>query len=496
VKNTRNLIEDLKKYFNNNADMPNESEYNMSDEAVRMFFSSLETKNIRLAMNDIKNDSELVEAFINEIEDVAEAESLAVLRYAYHNLQKATNTSDNEAILVEDLDQDIEDLSVDEHRYEAANALRKFSELKPDFSSIADDVINLILEGSDLPSATRLVKTVFSNSIPTQNIKLAYTSLSTQNNEPFQMCPKAVRQLGYAVPMEISKCVNNCIDSRKSLDGTVSCAYQDWSKLVQDNQTAFLARLSNSRFNDNKNIKLLNDITRPGRDEVERSLEFMRENDKNHKSQETKYKFTELRTQSTETNLSNRSLNTHFDNPDKTQKFSTQTADENNPKPIYQSGKYAENSEKRIITAQTEDNNITISGDNMKKFNLAEYITANSINDKLDQARDFFDDYGYENPMSMNTGKSTNEKYEDAKSMEDLISEKHVGESNIVLEDMVEDRRLNNETVGTTPMNTRLNERRKNDPDSEYMKTMEERLRQHSGYTTPLKNQSPPAKSN
>jgi len=28
------------------------------------------------------------------------------------------------------------------------------------------------------------------------------------------------------------------------------------------------------------------------------------------------------------------------------------------------------------------------------------------------------------------------------------------------------------------------------------MKTMEERLRQHSGYTTPLKNQSPPAKSN
>ena len=481
MKNTKNLINDLKDYFYNNTELPNISDYNQSDETVKMFFNSLNDKNIKTAMVEIKSDPELADAFLNELGESLEAESMAILRYAYHNLQKASGT-ENEVILTEDL-------------FEAATALQKFSELKPELNSVTEDIVDMILDGSNenVVAATRLIKSVFSNSLPIQNVKLAYTSLSTQNNEPYQMCPKAVRQLGYAVPMEISKCVNNCIDSRKSQDGTVSCAYQDWSKLVQDNQTALLARLANSRFNDNKGIKLLNDITRPGRDEVERSWESLRENSADHKSQDEKYNFTELRNHSTETNLKNRGLNTEYDNPDKTQQFSKQSSDENYPHAVHEKGKYA-GTEKRIITAGSENNNT--SGETMKKFNLATYITGKSINEKLDQAREFFDDLGYENPMSMNAGDSTNKKYEDAESMEDLISEKHAGESHEVWENMIEDRRLNSKDVGTTPINTRLDSHRKNDHDDEYMKTMEERLRQHSGYTKPFKNQSPPAKSN
>jgi len=493
MKNTKNLINDLKDYFYNGANLPDITEYNNTDEAVKMFFASIKDKNVKTAMAEIKDDTELAEAFLNELNDVAEAESMAVLRYAYQNLQKAAGF-DNEVILTEDLDQDIEDLSTDEHRFEAATALQKFSELKPELNSITEDVVDMILDGSkeNIVAAGRLIKTVFSNSVPDQNIKLAYTSLSTQNNEPFQMCPKAARQLGYAVPMEISKCVNNCIDSRKSMDGTVSCAYQDWSKLVQDNQAALFARLANSRFNDNKSMKLLGDITRPGRDEVERSWESLRENSADHKAQDEKYKFTELRFNSTETNLKNRNLNTEYNEPDKTQQFSKQSFDKNDPHAVYEEGKYA-STERRIITAGSE-NNIK-SGEQMKKFNLAEYITGKSINDKLDQAREFFDDLGYDNPMSMNTT-GDNAKYENAESMEDLISEKHAGESNEVWENMIEDRRLNSKEVGTTPINTRLDSHRSNDPDEEYMKTMEERLRQHSGYTKPFKNQSPPAKPN
>ena len=499
MKNTKNLIEDLNNYFNGTAELPDVSEYNLSDEAVRLFFAAMESDNVRLAMKDIRNDKELSETLIKDLYEIAESESLAILRYAYHNLQKATGV-ENEATLIEDLDLDIEDLTKDEHRYEAASALQKFAEFKPELKSITDDIVNLVLEGSNnnIKTAARLVKTVYTGAAPESNIKLAYTSLVTQNNEPYQMCPKAARQLGYAVPMEISKCVNNCIDSRKSLDGTVSCAYQDWSKLVQDNQAAVLARLANSRFNDNKSVKLLNDITRPGRDEVERSFEYWRENSKDYQNQEDKYKFTDLRTQSTEKALSDRKLNTQYDDPDKTQQFSKQTADANGPHAFYE--KKANNSEKRIVTASIEDNNIP-AGETMKKFNLANYISANSINDKLDQARDFFDDYGYENPMSMNKDNGANEPYESATSMEDLISDKHTGEagSTTVWEEKLESRRIDSDKeIAMKPINSRLESHRKNDPDEQYLKTMEERLREHKTgvYTKPLKNQSPPAKPN
>lgn len=71
---------------------------------------------------------------------------------------------------------------------------------------------------------------MFDDLTPTENRRVAYTSLSTQNNEPYLLCPKGNFQGKGAVPMEISKCRDNCIDSRVGKDGSVSCAYQDWLK--------------------------------------------------------------------------------------------------------------------------------------------------------------------------------------------------------------------------------------------------------------------------
>ena len=170
MKNTKNLINDLKDYFYNNTELPNISDYNQSDETVKMFFNSLNDKNIKTAMVEIKSDPELADAFLNELGESLEAESMAILRYAYHNLQKASGT-ENEVILTEDLDQDIEDLSTDEHRFEAATALQKFSELKPELNSVTEDIVDMILDGSNenVVAATRLIKSVFSNSLPMLN---------------------------------------------------------------------------------------------------------------------------------------------------------------------------------------------------------------------------------------------------------------------------------------------------------------------------------------
>ena len=59
--------------------------------------------------------------------------------------------------------------------------------------------------------------------------------LSTTDGEPVQFCPKAAKQIGYAVAMEVSKCRDNCIDSTVSADGRIGCAYAKWMKVSKDN---------------------------------------------------------------------------------------------------------------------------------------------------------------------------------------------------------------------------------------------------------------------
>ena len=103
---------------------------------------------------------------------------------------------------------------------------------------------NAVLKGTKLSfdTASYRVKDVFASYVTQPNVRLAYTSQSTQDGEPFMLCPKARYQIGAAKPIEISKCRDNCIDSRTTTEGKTVCAYAEWLN-VADNQNSANARL-------------------------------------------------------------------------------------------------------------------------------------------------------------------------------------------------------------------------------------------------------------
>lgn len=99
-------------------------------------------------------------------------------------------------------------------------------------------------ESDSIDAAAFRLQNVFSSNIPQTNIRVAYyENPRAQDGEDYQLCPKARYQLGYAVPMPISSCRDNCIDSRTTKDGKVSCAYQDWLKHAADNHISTIERL-------------------------------------------------------------------------------------------------------------------------------------------------------------------------------------------------------------------------------------------------------------
>jgi hypothetical protein len=75
------------------------------------------------------------------------------------------------------------------------------------------------------------VKNAFASYMPKTNVRLAYTQLREQNGEAFQVCPKALHQVGYGMPIQLSKCREDCIDSRVSKDGKTVCAFKEWIKI-------------------------------------------------------------------------------------------------------------------------------------------------------------------------------------------------------------------------------------------------------------------------
>ena len=93
----------------------------------------------------------------------------------------------------------------------------------------------------------------YSEITPKENRRVAYTTLFTQANEPFLLCPKGKFQ-GFKspIPMEISKCRENCIDSRVDKSGHVTCAYQDWLKVAFQSHDEVMARLDVHKHPDNE----------------------------------------------------------------------------------------------------------------------------------------------------------------------------------------------------------------------------------------------------
>jgi hypothetical protein len=127
---------------------------------------------------------------------------------------------------------------------------------------IANIAKNKILS-ANIKEAKETVKLAFDAITPTKSTRLAYTSLSTQFNEPYLLCPKGKVEFGHAIPMETSKCRENCIDSRIAKDGSVTCAYQDWLRVTADTHAKMENRLNKLRHPDNaKNLLNLSDGNR------------------------------------------------------------------------------------------------------------------------------------------------------------------------------------------------------------------------------------------
>lgn len=180
------------------------------------------------------------------------------LRRAFNAVQNATN-SNNDAVRLERVANKQNEKSSGKWQIESLEALDSTmvfaSDEQLETIKVARD---LILNGEKdyLETAGDMIKSVFSQVTPKSNTRLAYTSLSTQDNEPYLMCPKGNFQGKYAVPMEVSKCRENCIDSRVAKDGTVSCAYQDWLKVAFEPQNKVLGRLDVHRHPDNQENRL------------------------------------------------------------------------------------------------------------------------------------------------------------------------------------------------------------------------------------------------
>lgn len=144
-----------------------------------------------------------------------------------------------------------------------AQALRQVDKLlavaPPSDATLLEKTRQAILAGTDegYEGATVRLRHVFSSKFPGPSAeRLAYTLLGTQDGEGYQLCPKAVHQIGRAVPMEISKCRDNCIDSRVTRDGRVTCAYANWIKVVADNQALVNERLEVIRHPFNEENRL------------------------------------------------------------------------------------------------------------------------------------------------------------------------------------------------------------------------------------------------
>ena len=108
-----------------------------------------------------------------------------------------------------------------------------------------------------LSRAAEIVKNMYESYSTPRNTRVAYTTLATQDGEPYLMCPKGIYINGQAVPMETSKCRENCIDSRKERDGSVSCNYQAWIKQSFQTHDVVMGRLDTTRHPDNE-ANLLN----------------------------------------------------------------------------------------------------------------------------------------------------------------------------------------------------------------------------------------------
>ena len=183
-----------------------------------------------------------------------------ILRYAFMSLQSFLNKQ-SDAVKLERVAYIKEDKSSGFWQIESLKAIDNLYKFADNVisKSFLDKSRNIILSGNEeaISEVSQKIRSKFSSITPSEMKRVAYTTLSTQDNEPYLLCPKGKFQGKGPVPMEISKCRENCIDSRVAKDGTVSCAYADWMKTAFQSHDEVMARLDVHRHPDNE-ANLLN----------------------------------------------------------------------------------------------------------------------------------------------------------------------------------------------------------------------------------------------
>jgi hypothetical protein len=181
------------------------------------------------------------------------------LRKIFASLQSALDIN-NEAVKLERTASKIKTSSRGFHQGEALSGVEYLTKIanNKELETLVD-VEKMICAGGYvfMSRAAEIVKNMYESYSTPRNTRVAYTTLATQDGEPFLMCPKGIYINGQAVPMETSKCRENCIDSRKERDGSVSCNYQAWIKQSFQTHDVVMGRLDTTRHPDNE-ANLLN----------------------------------------------------------------------------------------------------------------------------------------------------------------------------------------------------------------------------------------------
>ena len=231
-----------------------DTDFDVEDPKVRDFFGMGGLPQIKKFRKLEPNEAIVkLSSFMDRLMDKTNSQQRILLRHAYNALQNASGYN-NEAVKLEKLAHKLDDKSCGSWQIDA---LETMDEIIKYNDSISLKVARKhILKGSEFNyrKAMDILKDEFEYLTPSANVRVAYTSLSTQDNEPYLLCPKGVFQsnANAAIPMEVSKCRSNCIDSRVAKDGTVSCAYQDWLKVSFQTHDQVMSRLNVHKHPDNE----------------------------------------------------------------------------------------------------------------------------------------------------------------------------------------------------------------------------------------------------
>lgn len=242
--------------------MLRKSDFDLDDPVVAKFFDNGLMDEVIKIDNMPSKDAQikLVECS-DKLENIRISFFRTHIRNAYNALQNASNNN-NDAVKLERLASKTNNKSTGRWQIEAIESIDnclKFSSVNEFENLKVARNLALVGEKDYFETSSDIVKSIFEKLTPKPNTRLAYTTLGTQDNEPYLLCPKGkFNGRSSAVPMEVSKCRENCIDSRVAEDGTVTCNYEAWLKQAFEPQNKVLGRLDVHSPNNEEGIHKLN----------------------------------------------------------------------------------------------------------------------------------------------------------------------------------------------------------------------------------------------